>query len=200
MNLVMMLADSDAVPSMIKRLWIPDFPWWEFVLRGVVVYVFVLALLRITGKRQVGQLAPFDLVLLLILSNAVQNSMNGGDNTIAGGAISAVTLVALNYFVGFLTFKSKMLEGIIEGRPVMLIHNGCVDQRAMHAVRMTSHELNSSLRAAGIAGPHECMVAILENSGEVTVIPKHGHQNDLNGAENHGHAAAPAKPDGGHSA
>ena len=156
---------------------------WEFVLRGVIVYIFVLILLRITGKRQVGQLAPFDLVLLLILSNAVQNAMNGGDNSVTGGAISAVTLVALNYFVGYLTFKSKFLEALIEGRPVTLIHDGCVNHRAMNCVRMTMHELNASLRAAGCAGPHEVQCAILENSGEVTVIPKHGHQ-----TETHPHA------------
>jgi hypothetical protein len=65
-------------------------PIWEFVFRGAVVYIFLLVLLRLTGKRQVGQLATFDLVLLLILSNAVQNSMNGGDNSLIGGLISAL--------------------------------------------------------------------------------------------------------------
>ena len=70
-------------------------PIWELVLRSTVVYVFLIALLRFTGKRQIGQLAPFDLVLLLVLSNSVQNSMNGGDNSLAGGLVSAVTLVAL---------------------------------------------------------------------------------------------------------
>src|SRR5579864_7504994 len=91
--------------------------WWELILRGVVVYVFLILLLRVTGKRQVGQLAPFDLVLLLVLSNAVQNSMNGGDNSLVGGLVSATTLVALNYLAGIATFRSKKLEAIIEGRP-----------------------------------------------------------------------------------
>src|SRR6476619_3329066 len=101
-------------------------PWWEFLLRGVVVYLFLIVLLRVTGKRQVGQLAPFDLVLLLVLSNAVQNAMNGGDNSVTGGIISATTLIVLNGVVGRLTFKSKKLERIIEGRPDILIHNGKV--------------------------------------------------------------------------
>jgi uncharacterized membrane protein YcaP (DUF421 family) len=179
----LLLAQADNA-TLSHRLWTPDFPWWEFVLRGFIVYIFVLILLRITGKRQVGQLAPFDLVLLLILSNAVQNAMNGGDNSILGGAISAVTLVVLNYFVGYLTYRSKTFEAIIEGRPIMLIHDGCVNHRAMHCVRMTTHELNSSLRAAGVAGPHEVMIAILENSGQVTVIPKHGQQNHDPSPEN----------------
>ena len=85
-------------------------PIWELILRSAVVYVFLLALLRLTGKRQVGQLAPFDLVLLLVLSNAVQNSMNGGDNSLVGGLISAVTLVGVNAVVGYATYRSKRLR------------------------------------------------------------------------------------------
>src|SRR5271165_2287173 len=99
-------------------------PVWELIVRGGVVYAFLLLLLRITGKRQVGQLAPFDLVLLLVLSNAVQNSMNAGDNSLIGGLISAATLVLLNYGIGMATFRNKKLEGLIEGRPEILIHNG----------------------------------------------------------------------------
>src|SRR5579885_414512 len=105
-------------------MWKMGVPWWELILRGALVYAFLLALLRITGKRQIGQLAPFDLVLLLVLSNAVQNSMNGGDNSLLGGLISAATLVGLNLAVGLATFRSKRLEAIIEGRPQLLIHNG----------------------------------------------------------------------------
>src|SRR5436309_3003216 len=103
-------------------MWILAVPWWELIARGVIVYGFLIILLRLSGKRQVGQLAPFDLVLLLILSNAVQNSMNGGDNSVIGGLISATTLVALNFLVGYVTYRSKKLEAIIEGRPQVLIH------------------------------------------------------------------------------
>ena len=72
-------------------------PWWELVVRSVVIYIFLIILLRVTGKRQVGQLPPFDLVLLLVLSNAVQNSMNAGDNSLVGGMIAATTLIIMNY-------------------------------------------------------------------------------------------------------
>src|SRR4029077_17429364 len=99
-------------------------PWWELVIRSAVVYIFLVGLLRVTGKRQVGQLAPFDLVLLLVLSNAVQNSMNGGDNSVLAGLLSATTLVALNYAVGRATYRSKRVEALLEGRPQVLIHNG----------------------------------------------------------------------------
>jgi uncharacterized membrane protein YcaP (DUF421 family) len=162
----------------VTPMWAMSLPWWHFVVRGMVIYVFVLVILRLTGKRQVGQLAPFDLVLLLVLSNAVQNSMNGGDNSITGGVISACTLVGINYGVGWLTFKSKFLEGLIEGRPVILVHNGEIRHKAMNSVRMTTHELNAALRAAGCTCADEVQIAILENSGNISVIPKHGHQTE----------------------
>jgi uncharacterized membrane protein YcaP (DUF421 family) len=153
-------------------MWAISLPhWWEFVVRAVVVYLFLLVLLRITGKRQVGQLAPFDLVLLLVLSNAVQNSMNGGDNSVTGGMILATTLVAINSGVGWLTFRSKTIEGIIEGRPVILVHDGKIDHLALSQVQMTTHELDASLRAAGCSGPTAVRFAVLENTGKVSVIP-----------------------------
>lgn len=153
-------------------MWISDLHWSEFVIRGIVVYAFLLLLLRLTGKRQVGQMAPFDLVLLLVLSNAVQNSMNGGDNTITGGLILATTLVALNWIVGWLTFHNKHIEAIVEGRPIILIHDGKICHESMRRVQMTGHELEASLRANGCAGPKEVRFALLENNGQLTVIPR----------------------------
>src|SRR5713101_5571142 len=103
-------------------MWNMSLVWWEFVLRGIIIYVFLILLLRLTGKRQVGQLAPFDLVLLLVLSNAVQNSINGGDNSLIGGFISAIALVGANYTLSYLTYRSKRVAALIEGRPQVLIH------------------------------------------------------------------------------
>ena len=105
----------------VQTMWTMSVPWWELIARSVIVYGFLLILLRVTGKRQVGQLAPFDLVLLLVLSNAVQNTMNGGDNSVQAGIISAITLVGLNYLIGYATYRSKRLEALIEGRPQLLI-------------------------------------------------------------------------------
>ena len=92
---------------------------------------FMLFLLRMSGKRQIGQLAPFDLVLLLVLSNAVQNAMNAGDNSLLAGIILATTLIALNYLVGLATYKSKRLEAFVQGRPEVLIHNGKLYESVM---------------------------------------------------------------------
>jgi len=153
-------------------MWSMSIVWWEFILRGVIVYVCLIVLLRLTGKRQVGQMAPFDLVLLLVLSNAVQNSMNGGDNSVIGGVISAVTLVGLNWLVGILTFRSKTAEALIEGRPELLIHNGRLFEKALEKSKLTKHELMSALRQAGCESVEDVRCAMLENDGNVSVIPR----------------------------
>jgi uncharacterized membrane protein YcaP (DUF421 family) len=153
-------------------VWALSIPWWELILRGVVVYAFLILILRISGKRQVGQLAPFDLVLLLVLSNAVQNSMNGGDNSLVGGLISATTLIGVNYLVGLLTFRSKRLEAVIEGRPIVLIHNGKLFEDVLARAQLTHHELNSALRQAGCDCVTEVHCAILENNGSITVTQR----------------------------
>jgi uncharacterized membrane protein YcaP (DUF421 family) len=151
-------------------MWNIAVPWWELIVRGIVVYGFLLVLLRLTGKRQIGQLAPFDLVLLLVLSNAVQNSMNAGDNSLVGGLISATTLVVLNYVVGLATFRSRRLEAIVEGRPQVLIHNGKLFEDVMAAAMLTRHELQAALRQAGCTCVEEVRSAILENNGSISVV------------------------------
>lgn len=149
-------------------------PWWDLILRAAVVYGFLLLMLRLTGKRQVGQLAPFDLVLLLILSNAVQNAMNGGDNSLLAGLILATTLLGLNALLGVLTYRSKRLEEIIEGRPEILIHNGKLFQPALDKACITQHELHAALRRAGCTTLEEVRLAMLENNGAISVIPLTG--------------------------
>jgi uncharacterized membrane protein YcaP (DUF421 family) len=149
-------------------------PVWELIVRGSIVYVFLLVLLRLTGKRQIGQLAPFDLVLLLVLSNAVQNSMNGGDNSLVGGLISAATLVALNYGIGYATFRSKKLEALIEGRPQVIIHNGKVFEDVMRSVKLTHHELSAALRRSGCTCAEDVQIAVLENNGSISIVQRAG--------------------------
>jgi uncharacterized membrane protein YcaP (DUF421 family) len=153
-------------------MWNMAIPWWEFLVRAAIVYVFLIVLLRLSGKRQVGQLAPFDLVLLLVLSNAVQNSMNGGDNSVVGGMISAATLVALNWGLGFATYKSKRLERLIEGRPQIVVHDGHVYRDVMEREKLTQHELDAALHAAGCASVTDVHFAVLENNGQISVRRK----------------------------
>lgn len=143
-------------------------PWWEIVLRGVLVYVFMLVLIRLTGKRQIGQMSPYDLILLLILSNAAQSSMIGEDSSLPGGMISALTLVAVNYAVGLLTYKSRSAERLIEGRAQIVIHDGKVFDDVMRGANITQEELMSTLREAGFFDLREVRLAVLENNGKVT--------------------------------
>ncbi len=157
-------------------MWELTIPWWELVARSALVYLFLLVILRVTGKRQVGQLAPFDLVLLLILSNAVQNAMNGGDNSFTAGAVSVATLVGLNGLVGAATYRSKWLEGLVEGRPRVLIHNGRLLDGVLRAEKLTTHELMAALRRAGCCAVEDVHVAVLENNGQISVVPRQpGH-------------------------
>jgi len=150
-------------------MWNLGLPWWELVLRGIFVYVFLLIILRITGKRQTGQLAPFDLVLLLVLSNAVQNAMIGGDITVLGGIISATTLIALDYAVAFMTYKSRKMEAWIEGTPRILIRDGVLNEDVMRSELLTRHELAAALRASGCAEIGRVRVATLENNGQINI-------------------------------
>jgi uncharacterized membrane protein YcaP (DUF421 family) len=147
-------------------------PWWEFVLRALLVYGFLLVGLRLTGKRQVGQLAPFDFVMLLVLSNAVQNSMNAGDNTVLGGFILVATLLALNALMGWWTWRSKRAEILLEGRPQILVHNGVLDEAMLASERITRHELMAAVRQAGVSDVADIRVAILETNGRINVIAK----------------------------
>lgn len=154
-------------------------PWWELIVRGVVVYVFLIVLLRLTGKRQVGQLAPFDLVLLLVLSNAVQNSMNAGDNSLVGGLVSATTLVTANWLVSIATYRSKRLAAAIEGRPQLLVHNGKLYEDVLSGAKLTHHELNAALRQGGCSCIEDVHTAVLENNGTISVTPRNRASSDL---------------------
>lgn len=163
------LIQASALPVGVS-LWRLGQPWWEFVLRALLVYGFLLGILRLTGKRQVGQLSPFDLVLLLVLSNAVQNSMNGGDNSVTAGFVLAGTLVGLNALVGWLSYRNKKMEGLVEGQPTILVHDGRIVQSVLDREQLTHHDLMAAIRAAGIIDLEEVRFAILETNGHISVI------------------------------
>lgn len=154
-------------------MWNLTVHWSELIGRGLLIYFFLILLLRATGKRQIGQMSPFDLVLLMVLSNAVQNSMVGGDNSVSAGLILAVTLVAANWIVGKITSSSKTMEKLIEGSPQVLFHNGRVCERILSEDQITRQELVAAVRKAGYDDLDEVRTAILENDGTISVIPKH---------------------------
>ena len=146
--------------------------WWELIGRGLLVYFFLILLLRSTGKRQIGQMSPFDLVLLMVLSNAVQNSMSGGDNSVTAGLILAVTLVAANWIVGKVTSSNKIMEQLVDGDPQVLFHDGKVYDKILKDSQITRQELIAAVHKAGYADLDMIRAAILENDGTISVIPK----------------------------
>ena len=154
-------------------------PWWEFVVRGVAVYLFLLVFLRITGRRQTGQYAPFDLVLLLILSNAVQNSMNGGDNSLIGGLISASTLIACHALLSRLTYHFASLRKLVNGKPKVLIHQGLVQPNLMTQEQVTAEDLAAALRSNGCLNAHDVERATIETNGQITVVLRKRSAADL---------------------
>ncbi|QTD45333.1 DUF421 domain-containing protein [Ottowia testudinis] len=145
-------------------------PWWEFVVRGVVVYAFLLVFLRLTGRRQIGQYDPFDLILLLILSNAVQNSMNAGDNSLMGGLVSALTLIICHVCMARLTWRYRRLARWIDGKPQVLIQSGELKADIMRDERLTTDDVQAALRAAGCLHTHEVERATIETNGQITVV------------------------------
>ncbi len=137
----------------------------EKLLRPVIVYLVLVVLLRIFGKRELAQLNPFDLVVLLSLSNTVQNAIIGDDNSVTGGVIGAFGLLAINWLVVRLLFKSQRLTHALEGRSTVLIRNGKIDQRALQQESLTREELLSVIHKQGFEDFHQVSRCELEPNG-----------------------------------
>lgn len=147
-------------------------PWWHFVLRAVVVYVMVMVLMRISGKRAVGQFTPFDLVLLILIGNAVQNGINGGDNSLTGAAVMAGTLIALNYGVALLNARNRRIGNIIEGAPVLLARDGEVFHSVLHRELVSKDDFDEALRMNSVSDVADIKLAMLETNGRITVLKR----------------------------
>jgi uncharacterized membrane protein YcaP (DUF421 family) len=147
---------------------------WESVLqivfRTCVIYGLVLVGIRLTGKREVGQMTPFDLTLLLLLSNAVQNAMVGQDSSLLGGAVAAIVLLALNYLLGELSGLNRRFRKLIQGEPTLLIHNGQCLQAHIAKEHISMDELNRALREHGVSNIDEVSLAVLEVDGAISVL------------------------------
>jgi len=140
------------------------------VLRTVVVYAFMLVGFRISGKREVGQLAPFDFALILLISNAVQNAMVGPDSSLLGGLVAASVLLVANALLGHLAANHKGIEKLLRGKARMLVHRGHVDEHALSTERISHSELLQALRENGCATIADCRLAVLEVDGTISVI------------------------------
>ena len=146
-------------------------PVLEKLLRPVVVYLALVALLRVFGKRELAQLNPFDLVVLLSLSNAVQNAIIGEDNSVTGGVIGACALLAINWLVVHAAFRSPRLDFLLEGRSTVLIRDGQVDWKAARRESMTPEELLAVIHRQGFEGFHHVRKCELEPNGTFYIEP-----------------------------
>lgn len=149
--------------------WLPEISPGEKILRSLVVYLFLVIMFRLLGKRQVGQMTPFDLIVLLILSNVLQNAMIGPDNSVTGGLIGASTVLGANWVVGRLAFRSPRLERAIEGVPTLLVHNGRLVEANLRRETISRAELLSNLRSQVVFDLSQVQTAVLEPSGKVCI-------------------------------
>jgi uncharacterized membrane protein YcaP (DUF421 family) len=140
-------------------------PVLEKILRPVIVYLFLVGFLRVFGKRELAQLNPFDLVVLLSLSNTVQNAMIGDDNSVSGGVIGAFSLLAINWILTRLLFRSPALSRALEGSETVLIRHGVVDWKAAKREALTELELRSVLHKQGFDRYEEVEKCVLEPNG-----------------------------------
>jgi uncharacterized membrane protein YcaP (DUF421 family) len=142
----------------------------DIVLRTGIVYLALLLGLRLTGKRQVGQMTPFDFLLLLLLANAVQNAMTGPDTSLTGGLVAAGTLFAVNMVVAWAARRNARMEKVLEGSPTILIRHGQILTQNLARERITRDDLLRALREHGVDTVEEVRSAILEVDGSVSVL------------------------------
>lgn len=140
------------------------------VLRTLVIYVVVLLGVRLSGKREVGQMTPFDLTLLLLISNSVQNAMTGPDNSLLGGIAAAVTLLLANYLIADLSGTNRRFRKLIQGQPTLLVHNGDLILPHLAKEHVSMDELERALREHGINNYHDVALAVLEVDGSISCL------------------------------
>lgn len=141
----------------------------ELVFRALAIYIFILLLLRMSGKREIGQTSPLEFVAILLISNAVQNAMNGGDNSLAGGLLLALVLIVVSWSVAFFTYRSIWVSRLVEGTPTLLIHKGRLLKQNLSRERISVPELHSLLRKQGVHHFGDVLSAVLEPDGVLTI-------------------------------
>jgi uncharacterized membrane protein YcaP (DUF421 family) len=146
-------------------------PWWEFIVRATVVYLVLLALVRITGKRTIGQYTPFDLIVVMLLAEAASGSINGQDDSLQGGLIGAATLIALNLLIAVVTARSRRADDVLEGKPVLIGRDGKIYQEVLRRERVAQSDVEQALRE------HDCQLedmrmAVLEADGKISILKR----------------------------
>jgi uncharacterized membrane protein YcaP (DUF421 family) len=153
--------------------------WAEKVIRPVVVYIFLIVGLRLAGKRELAQINPFDFVVLMTLSNTVQNAIIGNDNSLTGGLVGAATLLVVNYLVVRLLHRHKRLERLITGHSQVLMRDGRIERDHLDREMMTKEELAAAAHKQGIGSLHDVEKCVLEPNGTLTFVAKRPGPDDV---------------------
>ncbi|RYE99520.1 MAG: DUF421 domain-containing protein [Oxalobacteraceae bacterium] len=148
-----------------------DLPWWEFVARGALVYLALLAMVRLSGRRTISQLTPFDLLVVMLLSEAVSNGLSGGDDSVSGGLIIAATLIVLNATIGMLSARSSKMEALFDGETVLLGRDGVFFDKVVKRNRVGQSDIEQALREADCSR-QEMQCAFLEAGGSITIVKR----------------------------
>jgi uncharacterized membrane protein YcaP (DUF421 family) len=146
--------------------------WQERAVRAIVVYLFLLVLFRVFGRRELGQLTGFDIIVLLTVSNILQNSMIGNDNSVTGGMIGAAVLLAANLTLAYVVFRSRRAERLVEGVPKILIHDGTLREAEISSELLTEQDLLSAVHREGLESFADVHLAIAEPNGMISIIPR----------------------------
>lgn len=147
-------------------------PWWAFVLRACIVYFILLALIRASGKRTMGQFTSFDMLLVVLLGNAVQNALLGQDTSVGGGLLLAATLLVLNWLVGLVSARSARMQALVEGVPVLLARDGKVFKEVLRREFISRADFDKAMRESGVEEIEEIRMAVLETNGHITLVTR----------------------------
>ncbi|MEF7617448.1 YetF domain-containing protein [Aquincola sp. MAHUQ-54] len=146
-------------------------PWWELLARAALVYGALLAMVRVSGKRSVGQFTPFDLLVVMLLSEGVSNGLTGGEASVTGSLLIAATLIGCNALVGFIASRSRKAEAWIEGTPVLIARDGRVFEHTLRAHRVGRGDMEKALREADCR-EQDVQYAFLEADGNISILKK----------------------------
>jgi uncharacterized membrane protein YcaP (DUF421 family) len=165
--------------ALLRDLFHPDVSFLEKIIRPILVYLFLIVSLRLAGKRELAQLNPFDLVVLMTLSNTVQNAIIGNDNSLLGGLVGAATLLGINYIVVRFLYTHETIDRLVEGSPDVLIEGGELRHDKLKKELITVNELEEAAHKQGFSSLEEIDRAVLESGGTLTFIGKKPPKEEL---------------------
>lgn len=158
--------------AIFHAMWSPGIPVLEKILRPIIVYLFLIIAMRLAGKRELAQLSTLDLVVMLTLSNAVQNAIIGSDNSVTGGIIGATALLASDYVATRVMFRYRAVDRLLEGEPTLLVEHGEILRQNLNREMITEAELMSAIRRQGIDHIADVEKVILETGGTISVFQR----------------------------